>query len=141
MFKKLVVVLLTLFILSACELSEDDTMSLEGTWKAFNVNTPGGSLDITFAFSTGQLIAVTFTAGTLTNVGSHSGSITPSNIDDVNNGDIIIYTVGSSTGNAPNSGTIQKMRINNLTETKIVMDVDTDNSGVYDLINLECIKQ
>jgi major membrane immunogen (membrane-anchored lipoprotein) len=141
----LIVSILVSVLFVACAKTDssdsDEKNSLVGTWKISNVSTPGGTLDITLAFSTGQLIAITYTAGTATSVGNHSGIIVPSDVSDVHKNDIITYTVQSKTGNAPNVGTIQKFLIKNYSSDQVIMDVDSDNDGTYDMPNLTCVKQ
>ena len=143
--KKTIIFMLFLLILISCETesgdSSDTNNSLSGTWKVYDVSTLGGDLDITFAFSTGQLIAVLFDAGTLTSVGTHSGTIDPVNIDDIDPNHIVTYTVVSATGNAPTVGTIQKFFIENINTSSMLMDVDSNNDGTYDMPNLSCAKQ
>jgi hypothetical protein len=142
--KKIVLVLFVfIFALISCDTDtgSDTAYSLSGTWKVFNVSTPGGDLDVSFAFSTGQLIAVLYDAGTLTSVGNHSGTIDPVDIDNIASGHSITYTVVSATGNAPSVGTVQKFQIKSINNSSFLMDVDSNNDGTYDMTDLSCVKQ
>ena len=146
MKKVVIFFLVSLLTLVSCDTgsgdsSEDTDYSLRGTWKVFNVSTPGGDLDISFAFSTGQLMAVLYDAGTVTSVGNHSGTIDPVDVDNIASDDVITYTVVSANGNAPTVGTVQQFLIQSIDDSTLLMDVDSNNDGTYDLSDLSCAKQ